>query len=130
MLGGMGWIQWGGIAAGGALGAVSRVALQTLLAPVSLRFPWGTYGANVLGSFLIGFLASRWVSLPSHSTLRLFAMAGFLGGFTTFSSFSLENLQLWRSGRIVIAMAYLAASILMGIVAVGLGYWLGRSPSS
>jgi fluoride exporter len=125
----LGWVRWGCVALGGALGSLARVALQTAVAPWSLRFPWGTLSANVLGSFFIGFLAARWVGLPAHSEWRLFAIAGVLGGFTTFSSFSLESLNLLRSERYGAAIGYTLGSLALGLVFAAIGYALGRSGS-
>lgn len=115
------------VAVGGALGSVARVAAQAALASRSTLFPWGTLSVNVAGSLIIGFLAGLWMQLPAQSPWRLFAMAGFLGGFTTFSSFSLENLNLLRAGRPWAALGYIALSLALGLAATALGYWTGKS---
>ncbi len=114
------------VALGGALGSMARVAAQAALASRSTLFPWGTLGVNVLGSLIIGFLAGLWLHLPTQSPWRLFAMAGFLGGFTTFSSFSLENLNLLRAGRVWSAFGYIAFSLALGLAATALGYWVSK----
>jgi len=114
------------VAAGGGVGAVGRVALQTVLSAYSIRFPWGTLAANTLGSMALGLLAGLWLHLPLQSPWRLFAMAGVMGGFTTFSSFSLENLQLLRSGRPWAALSYALISLFLGLGVTALGYAVGR----
>jgi fluoride exporter len=114
------------VALGGALGSVIRVALQMAMAPVSLRYPWGTWTVNVMGSFLIGCMAAWLWDQPAGSLWRLFVMAGILGGFTTFSTFSLENFNLLRGGRPLAALAYSFSSMALGMSATGLGYWLAR----
>ena len=90
------------------------------------QFPWATLAINVSGSFAIGMLAvllSRW--LP-HPHIRLLVIVGFLGGYTTFSSFSAEALGLWERGERPQALAYVVGSVVAGLVAVVLGTALGR----
>ncbi len=83
----------------------------------------GTLTVNVLGSFIIGILVGISVKSDLISTdLRLFLMVGFCGGFTTFSSFSSENLMLMQNGQVVTVLIYTALSILLGFLAVYLGY--------
>ena len=83
----------------------------------------GTLTVNVLGSFIIGILVGISVKSDLISTdLRVFLMVGFCGGFTTFSSFSSENLMLMQNGQVVTVLIYTALSILLGFLAVYLGY--------
>ena len=83
----------------------------------------GTLTVNVLGSFIIGILVGISVKSDLISTdLRLFLMVGFCGGFTTFSSFSSESLMLMQNGQVVTVLIYTALSILLGFLAVYLGY--------
>lgn len=92
----------------------------------SPQFPWATFLINVSGSFAIGFLTvvlSRW--LP-HPNLRLMVITGFLGGYTTFSSFSHEALTLWERGERGLGLAYMAGSVGAGFLAVTLGVALAR----
>lgn len=103
------------VAAGGALGAVARFALSALVhAWWPMRFPLATLGVNVLGSFLIGLLyvliAERGLL---HPDWRSVAMVGFLGAFTTFSTFSLEMVNLLEQGYFAYALAYVAASVVL-----------------
>lgn len=114
------------IAVGGALGSVARFALSGVIAnQFGGTFPWGTLVVNVLGCFVIGFFAC--LTLPDGRLLvsptgRHFFMTGVLGGFTTFSSFSLQTLQLAQNGEWSRALGNVAASILFCLVAVWLGF--------
>lgn len=114
---------------GGALGAVARVSLALLLlALLPGAWPWGTLVANVSGSLLIGVFAGiratgwRW----GGSDLDHFVMTGLLGGFTTFSLFSLEVLTLWQAALPGLALAYIMISLLLWLPAVALGYAVGQ----
>ena len=112
---------------GGVLGVNARYWLATWMSGwVGDRFPWATFTINVSGSALIGFLSiilARW--LPGH-TPRMFALVGFLGGYTTFSSFAFEAHVLWERNQAPRAVAYLMVSICAGFIAVVLGVALGR----
>jgi fluoride exporter len=116
------------VAAGGALGAVCRYGVNGLLYPIlGNKFPLGTFGVNVLGSFLIGVFYVLIVEkgvLPSE--LRNVLMVGFLGAFTTFSTFSLDTLALLEAGRIGIAIIYLLASVLVCLLATFVAIALAR----
>jgi CrcB protein len=114
------------VAVGSALGGVGRVACAGL----SVRwfgetFPWGTLFVNVLGSLVIGVLAavipaeSRWLS----DNARDFLMIGICGGFTTFSSFSLQTLNLARNGEWGAAAGYTLGSVVLCLAAVAIGYF-------
>jgi len=114
------------IALGGALGSVGRFALSGFVAHHwGETFPWGTLIVNVLGSFVIGFFAT--LTAPDGRLLvspggRQFFMTGVLGGFTTFSSFSLQTLNLARDGEWWQAGGNVAASFVACLVAVWLGH--------
>lgn len=105
------------VALGGAIGSVLR-----FLAVTSLGAPFGTGLVNVLGSFIMGVL---YVTL-AKSSLSPLLMTGVLGGFTTFSAFSLDTLKLWQSGQIPQAALYTAASVLLSLTAVALGAALAK----
>ena len=114
------------IAIGSALGGVARVAGARLVGSwFGESFPWGTLTVNITGSFIIGLLAAltgpdgRLMVSPD---MRQFAMAGFCGGFTTFSAFSLQTLELMRSRDFVGAGANVVLSVLLCMIAVWLGY--------
>jgi CrcB protein len=112
---------------GGILGVNARYWLgEWITLRLGPRFPWGTFFANASGAFLIGALAvllARW--LP-HTHARLFVITGFLGGYTTFSSYTFEALNLWERGEPGRAMVYLFGSLVAGAVAVVLGVVIAR----
>lgn len=115
------------VALGGALGASGRyltgVAALRLMGP---GFPWGTLVVNVIGSFLMGVLV---VALAHLSATRFapLLMTGLLGGFTTFSAFSLDALTLWERGQHAAAAGYVVASVILSLVAITAGLALARS---
>lgn len=117
------------VMAGGAIGAgfrwhLSRIALQ-LLGPA---FPWGTWIVNLLGSLLLGLLAGVVVRHgPSGEPLLLFLGVGVLGGFTTFSGFSLEMVQMLERGNALLAVAYAVSSIAGSVMLLIVGLWLARA---
>ena len=117
------------IALGSALGGVGRYWCSGVIARhIGETFPWGTLTVNVVGSLLIGLLAT--VSEPDgrllmSSTMRQFFMIGVFGGFTTFSSFSLQTLNLVRDGQWVPASLYILGSVALCLVGVWLGHGLG-----
>ncbi|MFN8240408.1 MAG: fluoride efflux transporter CrcB [Bacteroidales bacterium] len=112
------------IGTGGFLGSVARYFVSRLnLAPVSVSIPVGTLLVNITGSLLIGLL----MGLSERSAImtteaRLFLMTGLCGGFTTFSSFTMENLTMLHNGQFLPIILYTALSIVLGFVAVWLGY--------
>ena len=112
------------IGAGGFVGSVARFLVSRLNTRVEwFSIPIGTLTVNVLGSLLIGFL----IGISEKSPIltlewRMFLMVGLCGGFTTFSSFSGENLVLMKNGQILPLLLYTALSILLGFTAVYLGY--------
>lgn len=108
------------VALGGALGAVLRY-----LVGLAVVFPVGTIVANVVGSFCIGFV---WVWLAQKSPgLLPFVMTGLLGGFTTFSAFSLDALRLVEDGRIAYAMAYVIGTVMLSLAACFAAVFIARS---
>jgi CrcB protein len=118
------------VALGSALGGVGRVWVGGLAARhLDTGFPWGTLLVNILGSFAIGLLAALTqaggrLEAPPH--VRQFLMAGVLGGFTTFSAFSLQTLELLRGGDWPRALANILASLVLCLAAVAIGHHLGR----
>lgn len=91
-------------------------------------YPWGTLLINVLGSFIMGLLAVRFSQSGAEVSpeLRAFLTTGFLGGFTTFSAFSLDFVTLWERGEPYYALAYMAASVIGSVLALFLAVWLVR----
>lgn len=113
------------LAAGGAIGAVARYGVNLgALSLLGQNFPYGTMIVNIVGSFLMGLLVAKFAMIETSQELRLFAMTGFLGAFTTFSTFSLDVMTLWQRGDIVHAMLYMMASVILSILALGLALWL------
>ena len=116
---------------GGCLGAMGRygLAMLTQRAAGSPFFPVGTLTVNVLGCFFIGFLAGlSEVRGPMTPHLRVFLLAGLLGGFTTFSAFGFETVELLRIGRVGAALLNVGLQLGVGLSAVWLGLVLGRMP--
>lgn len=119
------------VAAGAALGGVARYGLSGLIARgFGETFPWGTLIVNVVGSFLIGVIAV--VTGPDGRLLvgtaaRQFMMVGVLGGFTTFSSFSLQTLTLIQDGEWLYAAGNVLSSVLLCLIAVWLGAVAGNA---
>lgn len=115
--------QWIAVALGGALGSLIRFALVNITPTLGVaRFPLGTLLVNIVGSFLIGI---AYVILVQHQLLstpwRHFFIAGILGGFTTFSSFSLDLLQLTQQGFLLQAILYAGLSLSVGLLAAYAG---------
>jgi CrcB protein len=117
------------VALGGATGASLRYLVNVGAARMSATlFPWWTIFINVLGSLAMG-LVIGWLSRRggTSDTLRLFVATGLLGGFTTFSAFSLDFATLWQRGEVASAFAYAAASVIVSLVAVFVGLWVARA---
>ncbi|MCE0507110.1 MULTISPECIES: fluoride efflux transporter CrcB [unclassified Roseivivax] len=114
------------VALGGALGALARhlTGLWALRA-LGPGFPWGTLSVNVAGSFAMGCLA---VALAQAGAMRWapFLMTGLLGGFTTFSAFSLDAVTLYERGQAGLAAGYAAASVILSLAALAAGLFLAR----
>jgi len=115
------------LAVGGALGTLARFGISVLMTEhLGTAFPWGTLIVNVTGSLVIGFFATltagegRWIV---SQVTRQFVMTGILGGFTTFSSFSLQTLILAREGEWFRAGANAVGSLILCLVAVWLGHY-------
>lgn len=120
----MAWL-WVGL--GGACGAMLRYTISLQLPVVLGQFPWATWYANVIGCALAGiFLAASEKFVLLQGDGRLLLLVGFLGGFTTFSSFGLESFNLWRHGYIGLAVLYSLSSLLVGFASVATLYYLGK----
>jgi CrcB protein len=121
---------WIAVAVGGALGSVARFWLTgAMTALTGPRFPWGTLLINVAGSFVIGLVASVTLTparISMHPDIRIFLMTGVCGGFTTFSAFSLQTLDLLQSGDAVPAFGYAVGSVVLCVVGTYCGWLLGR----
>lgn len=127
MSGGLGapWVLWLAVAVGSALGGVGRFAVGLLTTRHAVPgWPWGTFTVNVVGSLVIGLLAGWWAGRGQPPLPRALLMVGVLGGFTTYSSFALETVQLWGAGTAPRALAYVLATTLLCVLAAAAGLWL------
>jgi CrcB protein len=112
------------VALGGAAGSVARFLVVTAAGRMMAGWPLGTLVVNVVGSLAIGV---AYVLLAQRAAIAPLVVAGFLGGFTTFSAFSLDAMKLWEGGQAMQAGAYVAASVILSLAAVALGAALARS---
>lgn len=122
----MSWQSYLAVALGGALGSVLRfaVALYFKERGWSATFPWSTFVINVTGSFLLGVLV---VWLAERTPWLLLLGVGFCGGYTTFSTFSVETERLFAAGRLLAAFGYSVGSVVAGLLAAWLGVLLARA---
>lgn len=112
---------------GGALGAGARHLVGVgMLARLGPGFPWWTLAVNIIGGLLMGLLAGLLVKTGADEQLRLLLGVGVLGGFTTFSAFSLEVWLMIERGQIATATGYAGASLIGSVLALGLGLWITR----
>lgn len=119
------WVMVGAGLGGGLRYAVQLGCLQWFgTQAFGAQWPYGTFFANVSGSFVIGLLAA-WLTESSGPAGRLFWMTGVLGGYTTFSSFSLEAVQMWRGEARAAMLLYVAASVVACLVAAAVGLQAG-----
>jgi CrcB protein len=123
-------MTWLAVAAGGALGSLARFWMTGAVTAITgPRYPIGTLLINVLGSFVIGVVAGATLTparMGMHPDLRVFLMVGVCGGFTTFSAFSLQTLELMQNGETTAAALYVAASVVLCVLFTWFGWWLGR----
>lgn len=121
-------MHWIAVALGGALGALARYGISTWVFTISShKFPYATLAVNVLGSFLMGILFVLIIekaALPSE--MRSLLMIGFLGAFTTFSTFSLDALGLWQNDHLFMALIYILATVILCLIAISGSVWLTR----
>ncbi len=113
------------VASGGAIGAFLRFVLSRFMNELcSKSYPWGIWAVNILGCFLMGIAAAFYLQKVTPDTYfwRTFLMVGLLGGFTTFSSFSLDTLLLLQRGELITAMVYVVSSLLLCLAATFCGF--------
>lgn len=124
----MNYALYGFIALGGALGALGRYIVSTWVGNrSSIVFPWGTFSVNVLGCFVLGVIYILGTEkLMISANMRTFLTVGFLGAFTTFSTFSLDTLKMMLSGEEKIAFIYVMVSIVIGLIATYLGMVIAK----
>jgi CrcB protein len=119
------------VAAGGALGAPARYGIALAVEVTPGTFPWGTFWINVSGSFALGVvLAVLLARFPADRFVRPFLATGFLGAYTTYSTFAVETDLLVRNGHTGVAVAYVAASVVAGFAAAGAGIGVGRAATA
>lgn len=115
------------IGGGGAFGAIARHGMnKAIMNIVGLGgFPFGILSINILGCFLMGVLSALFITYWNPSQMvKLFLITGFLGGFTTFSTFSLDVMTLWSRGAVLETLVYIAISIIFSILAIFMGFGL------
>jgi len=111
---------------GGAVGSVLRIIIRDWSAAIPGDFPWGTFGVNILGAFLLGFFVTITVEVTRiRSHYRAGIAEGFLGGFTTFSTFMYEGVALIKDNETKNALLYVTLTMVLGIGAFAIG-WLTR----
>ena len=108
------------VALGGATGSIARYLLTLLSAHLAIASEIATFTANGIGSFIIGLLIAS-----TKGEVYLFAAIGFCGGFTTFSTFSAQTIQLFQNGQRIEGIIYIAASVICALIFVGLGLYIG-----
>lgn len=111
---------------GSFFGGATRYYISTIARNYcSQGFPWGTLAVNLLGCFIVGVLfALSHKSGTTHGPWCLLLTTGFCGGFTTFSTFANESILMLQEGNIIGFTSYIAASVILGVALVGLGYWI------
>lgn len=117
---------------GGGLGAVLRYLLKVGCdkhLPLHLsNYPFGTFFANIIGCFFLGLIFTLFLNKTEINTnLKLFLTVGVAGGFTTFSTFSLESIELFKTGNVLVGILYITLSVLLGLLGVYLGMSLANN---
>lgn len=116
------------VVVGGGIGAgIRHLTNIGAMRLVGSNYPWGTMAINILGSFAMGLFIATMARRGGTNEVRLFVATGILGGFTTFSAFSLDFATLWERGATLPAFGYALASVIGAIIALFLGLWLARS---
>lgn len=116
------------IAGGGAAGALARYAVSgPILGKLGGRFPWGILAVNLVGCFFIGLVMLLYLERgETDDRLRLLLVAGFLGSFTTFSTFGFDTFELLRDGNAQVAIANVLANVVFGIALAAAGWQVGK----
>lgn len=115
------------LVAGGAIGTLSRYYVSGLAQKyMGSGFPWGTLVVNITGAFIIGFIWGLFETIEIRSGFRVFVFIGILGGFTTFSSYALESMNLYKQGEIKMAVFNILANNVLAIILVFVGFMAAR----
>ena len=114
------------VGAGSFFGGIARYLISLAMRGMSAAFPWATMTANIVGCLLIGILWAVLNRCNASHQLNLLLAVGFCGGFTTFSTFSKESLSLLQAGNYFTFILYALGSVVLGIIAVALGYALAK----
>ena len=117
---------WIAVGVGGAVGSMARYGVGLGARAFRPDWPWGTLAVNIVGSFLIGLLFAWFLVRPAPDWVRVGMITGVLGGFTTFSAFSIETLELVRAGSISSALLYVGLTLIVGLAACALGMLSAR----
>ncbi|HKQ46081.1 MAG TPA: fluoride efflux transporter CrcB [Rhizomicrobium sp.] len=116
------------VGVGGGIGALARYYLAAAIQPAGSVFNWGIFAVNITGGLLMGMIVeASALKLNLSPELRAFLTVGILGGYTTFSSFSLDSALLLQKGEYVLAGAYVIGSVVLSIMALFAGLWIVRS---
>ena len=113
------------VAVGGVIGALARAEIDVLIPHAVGDWPWSTFAINLLGAFALGLMLQALLRVERR-WVRPFAVTGILGGFTTFSALSMQTRDMLAHGSAGLALVYAIGSVIVGVVAVGLGIALGR----
>jgi CrcB protein len=116
------------VALGGSAGAVTRLLVNVVVtARLGQLLPWATFGINVSGCFLLGLVLGSLQAGTLHPLARPLVATGFLGAYTTFSTFGAETIVLLEEGSVLLAVVYVGGSVILGLLAAAGGLALGRS---
>jgi fluoride exporter len=116
-------VKYAYLLTGGAIGTLARYIVSTYFS--SSGFPVGTFIVNLSGSFIIGLIAGAGAE-RMNSNWRLFTITGVLGGYTTFSAFTLESVELFRNEHLFTGLMYVSGSCILGITAAAAGFFTGQ----
>ncbi|MDK2867505.1 MAG: fluoride exporter [Clostridiales bacterium] len=109
------------VAVGGAFGSISRFQMGKMIAEKTTdRFPFGTFCVNILGAFLLGIVSNADFGGTAYALLG----DGFLGAFTTFSTFMFDGFNLFEDNELLNAVAYILLTVILGVISYHLGYWI------
>ena len=114
------------VGVGSFMGGIARYLISLAMKVMEHAFPWATMTANIVGCLLIGLLWAAFNRMNASSQLNLLLIVGFCGGFTTFSTFSKECLSLLQAGNYTTFILYALGSVVLGIIAVAVGYALAK----